>query len=75
MVVNPGDLYPIPETWMGADLSDSNMTDAILSGANLHGANLRYYNLSNTVLDNANLTNIKYNDETIWPENFEPPAR
>ena len=56
---------------MGADLSDSNMTEAILSGANLTNANVSFCNLSNTVLDNADLTDIKYNDETIWPEGFQ----
>jgi len=32
--------------------------------ADLNGANL----------SEANLTNIKYDDETIWPEDFELPV-
>ena len=32
--------------------------------ADLNGANL----------SEANLTNIKYNDDTLWPEGFQPPV-
>jgi hypothetical protein len=46
----------------GVDLSESNLSQADLRGADLRGANLRQ----------ANLQGATYNDQTIWPPNFDP---
>jgi len=50
-----------------ADFSNANMKDMILAGSNLHGAKLLGSNIDTVIFDGA-----KYNDETIWPINFNP---
>ena len=50
-----------------ADLGQANLTGVDLGGADLHGADLRQANL-----DGADLRGAKYDDETIWPTNFNP---
>ena len=70
----------------GADLSGSICTSADLSGANLRGANLSGADLSNANLfgadlsganlsDARDLSEAQYNDETQFPEGFDPDAR
>jgi hypothetical protein len=48
----------------GAKLSDADLSGADLSGADLTGATLLRTKLRRTV----------YDDETMWPEGFEPPS-
>ncbi len=43
-------------------------------GANLTGARLIEANLKGAVLDKANLTGAGANDETAWPEGYDPVA-
>lgn len=50
-----------------ANLRESNLEGGDLGGANLHGADLRRANLSGTDLRGA-----KYDDDTLWPANFDP---
>jgi uncharacterized protein YjbI with pentapeptide repeats len=65
------------------DLECANLQDAYLLGVNLNGAKLHGTNLQNTFLCNADLRNISmdeetkwinaiYNDETMWPDCFDP---
>lgn len=53
----------------GARLDLANLSDADLSGAELSGANL-----SGATLSGADLTDALYDDNTIWPEGFDPGA-
>jgi uncharacterized protein YjbI with pentapeptide repeats len=46
----------------GADLQGADLTDAVLNNANLQGANLQ----------NVVLTGIVYDEQTVWPEGFDP---
>lgn len=46
----------------GADLSGADLTDAILSGANLRRAKL----------DRVRLDGVVTDDQTVWPDGFEP---
>ena len=55
-------------------VTSTSCTEAILIGANLSNANVSFCNMSGAILEGADLTDIKYNDETIWPEGFEPPV-
>jgi len=74
----------------GADLREANLglatlTGAILSGADLRGALLGYARLDGAILgtDDLKLDNlgrifpgyIKYDDSTVWPDDFTPPQR
>jgi uncharacterized protein YjbI with pentapeptide repeats len=69
---------------LGANLEGANLEGAILTDADLEGANLRGVNLTGADLDGANLgganlgganlKGIKYNNQTIWPAGFTPPA-
>ncbi|MBP96568.1 hypothetical protein CMK18_11500 [Candidatus Poribacteria bacterium] len=56
-----------------ADLSNANLGEADLSNAELYRAELSVADLRRANLSEANLTNIEYDDETIWPEGFKPP--
>jgi uncharacterized protein YjbI with pentapeptide repeats len=57
----------------GADLSHVDFSGANLSGANLSDADLMDANLTGANLSEANLDGVLYDDETEWPEDFEPP--
>jgi uncharacterized protein YjbI with pentapeptide repeats len=50
-----------------ANLGGANLEGVDLGGAKLHGADLRRANL-----DGADLRGAKYNEDTIWPTNFNP---
>ena len=47
----------------GADLREANLSEADLSGAYLRGA----------YLSRADLREIIWDSDTIWPDGFEPP--
>ena len=49
---------------LATDLCEADLIGANLRGANLHGAGLR----------GAKLGGARYNDETIWPDGFDPEA-
>lgn len=57
-----------------ADLSGADLHFAWLVGANLYGANLSEANMSGTYLDETNLSGVKYNSNTTWPDGFDPVA-
>ena len=69
---------------IGADLTGADLTGADLTYADLRGADLRGANLEGTDLIGANLTgayltgakleDVKYDDRTIWPAGYTPPA-
>lgn len=61
----------------GADLSQTDLNWAILRRANLGRANLRKANLGwadlrGADLSQADLAEARYNDQTSWPEGFDP---
>ncbi|MCB0074918.1 MAG: pentapeptide repeat-containing protein, partial [Caldilineaceae bacterium] len=57
----------------GADLRGADMEGADLSGADLTWADLRGTNLEGTHLDGANLRLIRYDHQTVWPDEYDPP--
>jgi uncharacterized protein YjbI with pentapeptide repeats len=58
----------------GADLEGADLSGVDLREANLGGARLIEANLKGAVLDKANLTGAGANDETAWPEGYDPVA-
>ncbi len=63
----------------GANLAGANLYQADLSGAsllvaNLVGANLSRTNLYQADLTGADLTEAKADEDTTWPEGFDPKA-
>jgi len=59
-----------------AELTNINLSNASLIGANLTNANLKNGNLNGANLKGATLTNVnlslaKYDQETIWPTQFD----
>ena len=57
-----------------ADLSNTTLSHANLTGANLHHADLRGASLGTANLDNADLVAAMYNNDTIFPVDFDPEA-
>lgn len=72
---------PVEARLGGADLrqvklNGANLRGADLRKADLHGANLSQAKLSGADLRGANLNDIRWNDQTIWPDGFVPsPSR
>ena len=56
-----------------ADLSLAKLSGATLLGATLLGANLLGADLNDANLRGADLSNIIWDKNTIWPKNFKPP--
>jgi uncharacterized protein YjbI with pentapeptide repeats len=62
-----------------ADLTEADLTGANLKGANLKRANLKRANLEGANLEGANLRGVdlggaKADEDTTWPEGFDPVA-
>lgn len=64
-----------------ADLRGAELRGADLQHADLRGADLRNAKLlgdatlqGDTYLEAARLASVRYDDRTLWPEGFEPPA-
>ena len=55
-----------------ADLTGANLAGANLSEAHLTRANLRGANLSGVDLTGADLRRARANENTTWPEGFDP---
>jgi hypothetical protein len=64
-----------------AHLEGTNLQDALLDGADLRGADLRKFpprtpgaasTQENANLDRASLTGAIWNEQTQWPDNFDP---
>ncbi len=56
----------------GANFSGADLRVADLSGANLSDADLRGTDLRGTDFSGVTLENIQHNDDTEWPEGFDP---
>lgn len=54
----------------GANLKNADLRTADLSYASLIGANLEGANLKHAYLDGTDLLNVKYDEGTQWPANF-----
>ena len=59
----------------GANLLGANLLDAYLRFASLEGADLRGANLRGANLEWAGLRGAVYNDDTLFPEGFNPQQR
>lgn len=57
-----------------ADIRFANLEGARVEGCDLSEVNLAGADLSGTVLTGTNLQGAVYNDETVWPQAFEPEA-
>lgn len=57
----------------GANMQKANLEDANLLRANLRNATLNGANLKNANLDQAILTEVSYDEATVWPDGFDPP--
>lgn len=68
-----------------ADLFEANLCGANLAHADLQGANLTFANLERADLQHANLKGAVgldagrlrgalYSDDTVWPDDYTPPA-
>lgn len=53
----------------GVDLSTTTLTGAVLNGADLSGATMP----SDPASRGSLLKNISYDENTVWPKDFEPP--
>jgi hypothetical protein len=61
----------------GSDMSGSNMSGSDMSGSNMSGADLSGADLSGADLSGADLSGaggkgVKWDENTIWPEGFNP---
>lgn len=57
----------------GANLQGANLLEANLRRANLTEADVSRAYLRGGILDEANLRQVKYDAQTIWPGGFTPP--
>jgi len=57
-----------------ASLWGANLMNASLEQADLTGASLWEANLTNAYLEQADLTGASYDNDTTWPEGFDPKA-
>jgi len=57
-----------------ANLQKANMEGAFLKGCNFDDADLRGTNLKGASMEDAYFGNAKYDNETIWPDDFDPVA-
>ena len=53
----------------GVDLTTTTLTGAVLNGADLSGATLP----SDPAIRESSLKNISYDENTLWPKDFQPP--
>ena len=56
----------------GADLEGADLTNADLTNADLRNSILKSANLWNANLWNADLQGAEYNQQTRWPDGFDP---
>lgn len=55
-----------------ANLRGANLRQAKLGSVDFHEADLRQADLSETDLRGANLRRAKFDDDTLWPTDFDP---
>ena len=58
----------------GADLSQTTLVATTFFRANLNNADLRGANMERALLVGATLSGATYDDNTIWPEKYDPEA-
>jgi hypothetical protein len=58
----------------GADLSHTTLITATFFRANLDNANLSGANMEKALLVGATLSGAIYDDDTIWPDKYDPKA-
>lgn len=58
-----------------ASLGDATLDGAGLTGANLRNTDLRWTSLRGATLTDTDLAGALYNDDTAWPQGFDPGAR
>ncbi len=58
----------------GANLLRANLEEATLTAADLHSTILLWTNFTKARLDGVFLDKATYNQYTLWPEDFDPPA-
>ena len=71
---NFGGAYLYGANLYGANLDGANLARANFGGAYLDGANLTGANLDGANLYGANLTRVKWNNHTRWPNGYTPPT-
>jgi hypothetical protein len=59
---------------VGARLTDARLTGAHLAGADLRDADLRGADLTGACLDHADLSGVRHDQRTKWPQGFAHPA-
>jgi hypothetical protein len=55
----------------GVDFRDTDLRGARFNSVNFHGSDLRYVDFEFSDLTGADVTQSFYNDETIWPSQFD----
>jgi hypothetical protein len=58
----------------GADLSQATLVGTTFFRANLNNADLRGANMEKALLVGATLSGATYDDNTIWPDKYDPEA-
>jgi hypothetical protein len=59
----------------GANLQRADLSYAQLEGALLRGANVAGTNLSGASLSSADTAALRYDENTLWPDGFDPAVR
>ena len=74
--------YLVSASFGGTSMARANLTDAYIAGVHIDGANIKWADLSGaTMVDEitlngeaiviyADITGVKTNEKTIWPESF-----
>lgn len=58
----------------GAVLRNAILLEADLRSCDLRDADLRGADLTGAILDDAEMSGVRWDETTRWPEGFEPPA-
>jgi hypothetical protein len=61
-------------TAKGAKLSGANLQNSFILESNLNEADLRGANLTGATLRDTSLKDVLWDEKTLWPEGFTPPA-
>lgn len=61
-------------TAKGAQLSGANLQGSFILESNFNGADLRGANLAGATLRDSSFKNVLWDDKTVWPDGFTPPA-
>lgn len=61
-------------TAKGAKLSGANLQNSFILESNFNGADLRGANLAGATLRDTSFKNVLWDNKTLWPDGFTPPA-